>query len=651
MIRCKEQGYEALSSKEWIVTNGIGGYASSTIIGTNTRRYHGVLVASFNPPTERKVLVSKVEEIIYHNGTDINLSTNRYTTGIHPEGFRHVEAFTRKPLPCTYFSRQNVRLEKTTFMVHGSNTTVIEYRNTSSEAYLLKMYPHYVNRDYHGLWHEQANFDFLAKHKNNGLEIYAYYGAEPLFFSYSGATHIENRYWNKNFEYVIDKERGQDHTEDLYTLGHVELMMQPGAVFHLVFSLDEKMLSADGAKLKKAELERLEKLVPEGINDEFLRDLIVSGDQFIVQRRTTDNYSVIAGYHWFTDWGRDSMIAIRGLAMATGKETIARSVISTFLSYLKGGIIPNRFPDYKGDMAEYNTADATLWLFVALYEYCEKTGDVQYLREVFPQLTEIIGHHVAGTFHNIRVTERGLLSQGAPHIQLTWMDARINDKVFTPREGCPVEINALWYNTLMIYEHACGKLKEKPEAEFVEVRKKLESNFIKAFWNRDGYLNDVAFEPRGADSAVRPNQVFAVSLPFSVLGEKEQRFVVESVRKNLLTPYGLRTLDVHHPEFRPKYEGDLWSRDSAYHQGTVWPFLLPEYLFAFLKVNKYSDQAKEQVAQYLQPLKSHFYNEGCIHGIAEIFDGLQPREGKGCAQQAWSVSNLILLIVKAGIKV
>jgi predicted glycogen debranching enzyme len=651
MIDCTNAGFEELSGKEWIVTNGIGGYASSSLSGSNTRRYHGVLVASLNPPTERVVVVSKIEETIFADGKDHHLSSNQYKNAIFPEGYKYITQFERQPLPRFTFKVGKAGLKKTTFMVYGSNTTVIEYENDSTETYLLKLNPLFVYRDYHSLWHEQPNYDFQAKRKTSSIDIHPYYGSHNLHFGYSAGTFIENRFWNRDLVYSIDKERGQTYNEDNYSLGRVEQEMKPGEKMFLIFSLDDGMVSKDPAELKQEELNRLNALIPQNTSNQWLKDLIVSGDQFIVQRRTTENYSVIAGYHWFTDWGRDSMIAIRGLCIAAGKQDIAKSVISTFLAYLKDGIIPNRFPDYQGDMAEYNTVDATLWLFVTLYEYDEKFKDTEFLKEVLPNLEEIIAAHIKGTLHNIQVTEKGLLTQGSPNIQLTWMDARIGDKVFTPRQGCPVEVNALWYNALRVYEHVCERTGTEPKKEFVAVRKKVEDNYVSWFWNRDGYLFDVVTPQRGADSSLRPNQIYAVSLPFSPLPEKEAHFVVESVRKYLLTPFGLRTLEPNHPDFKPEYSGDLWARDAAYHQGTVWPFLLPEFYFAFLKLHNWSDEAKKEVAAQLRPLKDHFYRNECIHGISEIFDGANPLKGKGCAQQAWSVSNLVLLLLRTGIEV
>jgi predicted glycogen debranching enzyme len=651
MLNMKKANLETLLSKEWIITNGIGGYSSATITGANTRRYHGVLIASMNPPTERKVMVSKVEERIIFNNREHYLSTNQYPGKVYPEGYRNIEKFSRSPLPVTLFDVQGTGLQKTVFMVHGSNTTVIEYTNISTTGYQLWLNPLYAGRDYHGLQHERDSHDFFSVVNSRYQSIFPYHGSEPVYFRHTAGTFVEGRTWNQDIEYPVDRERGHDYREDLYSTGYMSCMMAPGASVYLVFSTDENMMDASPQQLKQEELSRLESLVPEHTNSAFLADLLVAGDQFIVQRRSTGGYSIIAGYHWFTDWGRDSMIALRGLCIATGRQEIAASVIRTFLEYLEEGIIPNRFPDYKDDLPEYITIDATLWLFVAVYEYDLKFNDTALLEEIYPKLTNIIHQHISGTKNNIHVLENGLLAGGKDGIPLTWMDARINDYSFTARAGCPVEINALWYNALKIAEHVSQRLGKDAGEEISARAESLKIQFAKSFWNADCYLNDLVTEDNEADPSIRPNQVYALSLPFSLLGKEQEKQVLENIAEFLFTPYGLRTLDTYHYKFKPVYSGDVWARDAAYHQGTVWPFLLPEYFSAFLKVHDHSEEAKREVESQLVSLKNHFYNKECIHGISEVFDGLKPMEGKGCMQQAWSVSNLILLILREGLNV
>ncbi|MGZ4098274.1 MAG: amylo-alpha-1,6-glucosidase [Bacteroidia bacterium] len=643
--------HENTLTKEWLVTNGLGGYASSTAIGTNTRRYHGLLVAAFNPPTGRKVMVSKVEETILYNGEEARLSTNQYPDMIYPKGYRHISYFTRNPIPTTVFKVGKTELLKSVFMVYNSNTTVVEYKNISGVAYKLRLTPLYAVRDYHGLLREEHDYQYFLQHKDLYHSIYAYAGAEPLYFKHSSGTFTEYRYWNKNICYTLEKLRGHEYIEDVYCVGFIEHELVPGESLFLTFSLDEEILNSDPQYLKEQELKRLVDLVPKNCDNDFLADLFVSGEQFIVHRKSTENYSIIAGYHWFTDWGRDSMIVIRGLCIARGKQKEAASVISTFLNIMKEGIIPNRFADYESDLPEYHTIDATLWMFIAIFEYDQKFNDNDFIESIYDRLTKILDYHIKGTIHNIHVTPEGFLCGGTGTMPLTWMDARINDHVFTPRQGCPVEVNALWYNALRIFEYITIRINKKINHSYKAISYKIENHFEETFWNEKGYLNDVITEMGIKDESIRPNQIYAVSLPFSLLSKEKERLVVDSVKTNLLTHYGLRTLCMEDPNFKPVYSGDVWSRDAAYHQGTVWPFLLPEYHLAYLKVNDYSLKSKREVESQLKYLKSHFYNDECLNGISEIFDGAYPRSGKGCIHQAWSVSNLILLILKAGLDV
>ena len=643
--------FTELSAKEWLVSNGIGGYASSSVIGANTRRYHGLLVAALNPPTQRTVMVSKVEEcIVFNRDCAFTLSSNRYPGAVHPQGFQYFRFFERKPLPRMKFEARGYHLLKTVFMVHGSNTTVVEYENTGESTYKLRLAPLFIHRDYHALAAENPFLDYWMKQENGYYTLYAHFGAAPLYFNYSAGEFVEKRDWFKNFEYEREHERGLDYREDCFSVAYIDVLLKPGQKVHLIFSTDENMVKKDPEALKAAELDRLESIVPPETADSFLRDLLLAGEQFIVKRPVRqqsgmeapgEGYSLLAGYHWFTDWGRDTMIAMRGLTIAAGKQEIPRSILDTFFHYIDRGMLPNRFPD-QGETPEYNTIDATLWLFVALYEYYQKFRDLDFVATRFDALTGILDHHLAGTRYNIQVTPEGFLSGGEGLTQLTWMDARVGDYVVTPRHGCPVEIQALWYNALRIYQYFAGTL-GKPYAKYQAVGDALLQNFKKYFQRPDGSLNDVVSD-KGPDASIRPNQIYVVSLPFSLLDKTGEKKVVETVREHLLTPYGLRTLSPEHPDFKPEYGGSPWQRDTAYHQGTVWPFLLGEYITAWLKVHDWSEQAQEEALTLLEPLKKHFYQQDCIFGISEIFDGQTPRSGKGTIHQAWSVGALIKTI-------
>ena len=663
--------FSELASREWLYANGIGGYAASSLAGANTRRYHGLLVAALNPPTQRTVLVSKVEEcIVFNRDCAFGLSSNQYPGAVHPQGFRYFKFFERKPLPRMKFEAHGHHLLKTIFMVHGSNTTVVEYENTGETTFKLRLTPLFVHRDYHALSAENPRDDYWMQAKDGYYALFARFGATPVFFNFSSGEFAESRHWFKNFEYQREQERGLDFREDCFSVANIDVVLKPGAKTHLVFSTEETMMKADPQSLKTQELQRLETFRSKPADDSFLNDLLLAGEQFVVRRGNPgpkegkmpdtpvkdtrlsaevapeSGYTLIAGYHWFTDWGRDTMIAMRGLTIAAGKPEIARSILETFLRHTDRGMLPNRFPD--GDEApEYNTIDATLWLFVALYEYHQKFHDLSFIAAQFDVLTDIIEHHLAGTRYNIRVTPEGFLSGGEGLAQLTWMDARVGDYVVTPRHGCPVEIQALWFNALRIYQYFAGSL-NRPYRKYQAIADNLAAHFKKAFLRSNGALNDVVTIHDGtyqADESIRPNQIYVVSLPFSLLGRDEEKRVVEIVRRHLLTDYGLRSLSPEHPGFRPVYGGNPWERDTAYHQGTVWPFLLAEYIAAFLKVNDWSETAHKEALKLLEPLKRHFYQEDCILGISEIFDGKMPRAGKGTVHQAWSVGALIKVLI------
>jgi predicted glycogen debranching enzyme len=646
MLSFSQAGFEDLGAKEWLVTNGLGGYASSSLSGANTRRYHGLLVAALQPPTGRTVMVSKIEETLaFQRDAMVGLSANSYPGVVHPQGFQYLESYEQSPLATFHYRVSENKLRKRIFMPQGSNTTIVEYLNTGDSCFKLSLNPLFVHRDYHSLFSEQAFYNYYINWKTpNTAVIYAHYGAQALHFSFSKGVFIENRSWFKNFEYAKEKYRGLDYREDSFSAGSVEVELKAGEHIWLAFSLDEQMVLADFQQLAGDEISRVEAIKKEFSDDDFFADLAVAADQFIAKRQSSGGETILAGYHWFTDWGRDTMIAMRGLCIALGKKELSESILRTFLKYLDGGMLPNRFPD-QGEQPEYNTFDATLWLFVVLHEYYEKFGDLGFIRGVFPQLTQIIEAHIQGARYQIRATEEGLLYGGEGISNLTWMDARVGDYVVTPRHGCPVEINALWYNALMIYAQFAGLLGERAE-QFEGLATKVKTAFRRYFLNEQGYLNDVVVPGESADYRFRANQIYALSLPFLLLNKKESRRVLQLVGEKLLTPLGLRTLDPAHPEFKPVYGGDQWRRDTAYHQGTVWPFLLGEYVLAHLRLNDFSKKSKTDALELLTPLRRHFYEEDCLHGISEIFDGGEPEAGRGCVQQAWSVGMLILTLSK-----
>ncbi|MEZ4956489.1 MAG: amylo-alpha-1,6-glucosidase [Saprospiraceae bacterium] len=644
ILQFNSPSFEELSSKEWLITNGIGGYASSSLSGANTRRYHGLLVASLNPPTDRTVMVSKIEEtLMFHRDSEVSLSANQYPGTIHPNGYEFLKSFERRPIPTFTYHVNGCKLNKKVFMPHGSNTTIVEYENSGKCSFGLCLTPFFMHRDYHSLFSENPFFNYYTDFKTENIGvIYSHYGAPALHFSFSKGEFKENRNWYKNFEYTKEKYRGLDFQEDAFSIGTIEANISPGERIYIAFSLDEETVKKDSEKLKAEEIKRINSIT---VGDDFLSDLTIAADQFIVHRKSSGGKTIIAGYHWFTDWGRDTMIAMRGLVIALGKKELAESILKTFLKYLDGGMLPNRFPD-QGEEPEYNTIDATLWLFIVLHEYYEKFNNLEFIEEIFLQLTEIIEAHINGTRYNIHMLEEGLLFGGKGLSQLTWMDARVGDFTVTPRHGCPVEINALWYNALMIYNHFF-ELIQNVDSPFKKLVQKVKANFRKYFINENNYLNDVIIPNEYLDDSFRPNQIYALSLPYPLLEKKEGKQLMELIEEKLFTPYGLRSLDPNHFDYKGKYGGDQWHRDTAYHQGTVWTFLLGEYFLAHLQINGFTKKAKSEILKMTKPINHHFYEEGCIHGISEIFDGDAPSEGRGCVQQAWSVGMLLKVLIDA----
>ena len=640
-MNLENKSFEALSGLEWLPTNGLGSFAASSIVGANTRRYHGLLVAANNPPTDRRVLVSKVEETVLVGDERFELGCNQYPGVVHPQGYTFLESFEREPLPRVVYAAGDFKMAKTTSMVYGENTTVLEYKNLGATPIQLQIKPFLVFRDYHSLFRENPDFDFYVENlETNRLKVYAHYGAAPLFMQFSKGDFAEEGVWYHNFEYAAERERGLDFQEDAKSIGQIRFDLAAGEKMQLLFSTENKTYT-NLAGLIGQESKRI-KALGAGVKDTFLRDLLISGDQFLVQRRSTNSSTLIAGYPWFTDWGRDTMIAMRGLTIATGKKEVSQSIIRTFLQYLNRGLLPNRFPD-SGETPEYNTFDATLWLFVVLYEYHEKFQDLEFIAEVFPPLQEIIDWHQRGTHYNIHVTPEGLLFGGEDLQQLTWMDAKVGDYVVTPRQGCPVEINALWYNALEIMAVFAQALQGDKQV-YVDLAQKSKVAFRHFFINPQGHLNDVILPDGYVDDAMRPNQIYALSLPFGLLNPKEAEKVLDLVEQALYTNYGLRSLAPDDPQFKGFYGGNPWERDTAYHQGTVWAFLWSEYALAVLKVKGNTAKTKKLLLEKMEPLKRHFYDTDCLQAISEIFDGENPGPGKGCFQQAWSIGMLIKVL-------
>ena len=630
--------------REWLETNGIGGYASSTTTGLNTRRYHGLLVAATKPPVGRMVLLSKFEETLIVGDRRFDLSTNAYPGVIHPRGYLDLKEFRRDPFPVFVFEVDGLELEKSVFMANGENTTVVQYalRTPAPADCTLELRPLIAFRDHHSTTHENG---FLNPHVDiaPGIATCAPYpGCPILHLAHTACDAAITGDWYRNFEYAIEQERGLDFREDLFNPLRLtfDLSRQPDAA---IVASTEVHLAADAEVLRRKEIARRQAILAAASGgDSFVRALSLAADQFIVARG--GHRTVIAGYHWFSDWGRDTMIALPGLTLATGRDEEARGILLAFAATVDRGMLPNRFPD-AGETPEYNAVDATLWFFEAARALAAHTGDYEFIREkLYHLLREIIDRHQHGTRYGIRVDGDGLLAAGEDGVQLTWMDAKVGDWVVTPRQGKPVEIQALWYHALRVMEDFAARFGDAEGGErYRAMAGRAQANFVPLFWNESaGCLYDVVLGGV-RDASLRPNQIFAASLRYSMLSLSQAKRVVSVVERHLLTPYGLRSLAPSDPQYRGRYEGSPLSRDSAYHQGTVWPWLIGPFVTAYLKVNGGSAQACEQAETWLAEFRRYIAGEG-LGQIPEVFDGDAPHRPGGCYAQAWSIAELLRVI-------
>ncbi len=629
------------AQREWLETNGIGGFASSTIVGMNTRRYHGLLVASLKPPVDRYVLLSKVEETLIVDGVPFDLSVNQYPSAIHPQGHQYLMAFRLDPYPVFTYEVQDIEIEKSVFLVHGENTVVVQYRVSANMGHFrdlrLIVRPLIAFRDYHSTTHENTSLNSHVE-LAEGKVYFQPYGSVPgLHLAHSADSVDPQGAWYRNFEYEEERKRGLDFHEDLYNPCALRFDLSQSRRAAVIASLDSQGVNM-AAAFEIAERQRRKAIVA-GIDDSFTRDLTAAADQFIVARGPSK--SVIAGYPWFADWGRDTMIALPGLTLATNRHDAARSILEEFARYADRGMLPNRFPD-AGETPEYNTVDATLWFFEAIRQYVAHTNDYDLLRrKLYPVLTSILDFHIAGTRYGIKVDQDGLLECGEPGVQLTWMDAKIGDWVVTPRYGKPVEIQGLWFNALRIMEEFAAAFRDTARQQlYASLAQKAKRSFNSQFWNgAAGCLFDVV-GPDGPDPSMRPNQIFAVSLYHSMLDSSRAEQVVAAVQRELLTPYGLRTLASGDSRYARQYQGDSRARDSAYHQGTVWPWLLGPFIEAYLRVHEHSDQAVAQAREWMEPLRVRMSEYG-LGQVSEVCDAEPPYSPGGCIAQAWSVAQLL----------
>jgi predicted glycogen debranching enzyme len=646
---------EALS-REWLVTNGLGGFAAGTIGQANTRRYHGILVASLRPPIERVVMVAKLEAAVSYQGQRYELAANEFADGtVAPRGFENLGAFRLEgTIPVWTFCLGDALLEQRIWMANGRNTTYVSFTlRAATQAMDLELAPLCAYRDYHT--HTQGGWPLDVATEPLGCRVTAFSGARPYRLLTDRGEFSAAPDWYWNFHHRVESERGLDAREDLFRPGVFRARLAPGETLTFIATAESDAPETPRAAFAN-ETTRQRSLLRSAPEDapRWVKQLTLAADQFIVQRWSGHQQAgttVIAGYPWFSDWGRDTMIALPGLALATGRASDAASILRTFASHASEGMLPNRFPD-SGEAPEYNTVDATLWYFHAIDAYLDATGgDRALLRDLYPALREIIDWHRRGTRFGIRVDAAdGLLHAGERGVQLTWMDAKIGDWVVTPRIGKPVEINALWHFALGRLAKWSAALGDKRAAtELTREAARVAASFSKAFWFAEGgYLFDVVDSAddefpsaanalgQRADASLRPNQIFAVTLAPELLDDNQTRAVVATCARHLLTPVGLRSLAPSDPRFASRYHGGPRERDSVYHQGTVWSWLSGPFAFAHYRA---FGNATHSLA-LLEGMGAHL-GEACLGTLSEIFDGQPPHTPRGCFAQAWSVSETL----------
>jgi len=630
---------------EWLETNGLGGFASSTVAGANTRRYHGLLVAATHPPGGRRVLLSRVDEQLKSIDRHFDLATSVYVGDVvHPRGYLNLVEFKLDPWPVMTYQLGDIVLVKSVAMRHGYNQTIVAWDLAQADVPCsLSVRPLIGGRDYHHLQLASGAINSQLQTDSDSFAIQPYDAASLLVLTYPKGRFWPDGLWYYNYLYHRERDRGLDCTEDLYSPGVIRWTLRPGETVYLCASTKplDRWQPQEWLEAERQRREQLTVHLPAA--DDFGRTLTRAADQFVVSRPQAgkDCRTIIAGYPWFGDWGRDTMISLPGLLLATGRFAEAKSVVRTFAEAAEGGLLPNTF-DESGSGASYNTVDAALWMFIAAYCYIEATGDRQFLTDrLYPTLVEIIHWYSRGTCFDIYVDADGLLSAGNKGTQLTWMDADPGDGPVTPRHGKAVEINALWYNALRIAADFAGQLGQ-PEtaAEFTERADNTRTSFLDNFWDEQlGYLYDCITDGH-PDASLRPNQVIALALPFDLVSDKQAAQILGHVAEKLLTHYGLRTLSPDDPNYRGRYFGDQYTRDSAYHQGTVWPWLLGPYMTAYVKLHGLSEQTRDYLRELVEPLHEHLHQAG-LGSISEIFDGDVPHYPRGCIAQAWSVAELL----------
>ena len=639
----------AAESREWLCTNGLGGFASGTVAGVPTRRYHGLLVAALTPPVGRTVTVTGVHERVTYDGTTYELAAARWADGtVAPDGFRLIERFYLDgTTPVWHYACADALIEKRVWMEPGANTSYVRYRLLRAGAggtIRLELRALVTHRQFHGTT-RGPGWRMAVSAVEHGLRVVASEGARPISIQVPGAAAVPAHEWYVGFRLAAEEARGLDALDDALHAGTFTAELGADRPILMVCSVEARAdLDADAAwgrrRAHEEEVLRAWRTAQPAAAraPAWIEQLVLAADQFVVGRPSATDpggLSVIAGYHWFGDWGRDTMIALPGLTLSVGRSGVARRILETFARFVDRGMLPNVFPD-AGEPPEYNTVDAALWFVEAVRAYHEATGDREGLRTLVPALEQVVDGHVAGTRYGIRVDPAdGLVTAGEPGVQLTWMDARVDGREVTPRTGKPVEINALWYNALVAMATLARAL-GRPAERWDALAARAAAGFAR-FWNAEaGHCYDVIDGPAGADAALRPNQILAVSLPASPLPPERRRQVVDACAHRLLVSYGLRTLAPGEPGYRAHFGGGPRERDGAYHQGTAWAWLLGPFALAYHRVH--GDRAAARAL--LEPMAQHLSDYG-VGSIGEVFDAEPPFDPGGTIAQAWSVAETL----------
>lgn len=641
--------------REWVITNGIGGYAGSSIIGAHTRKHNGLLIASLHPPVERFMVLSKINEELKVGDTTYSFATNQRPGGNNEEGQKYLQRFTYEYVPEFTYYAAGVFVTKTIAFQHGKNTVAVTYDiYGGSDNAQLTLVPLFNFREHHQR-SERADLKFSVTNSKDMMTLVPEANQDIAIRFYVSEGEIKKRdeIYDVDMELQTEISTGMTCIENNYTPYEVIIDIPRGdhKKLSVVCTIEQGKLEKNAFGIVEAEIIRCEELEKKAeLQDDFANTLVHAADQFIVERESTGGKTVLAGLPWFTDWGRDTMIALQGLTLVTKRFADAREILKSFAQYVKKGLVPNMFPD-AGLEPLYNTVDASLWYFYAVQKYLEYTGgeeDYAFIqREIYPKLREIIIYYIKGTEFSIYMDQDYLIHAGDGLDQVTWMDVRVGDWVVTPRHGKPVEISALWYNALCVMYELSKRFGAADKDTFQDLAEKVKSSFVKKFWNpKKKCLYDVV-DKAGNDDKIRPNQIWAVSLPYTMLSREQEKAVVDTVVKHLYASYGLRSLSPEDGEYKGIYVGKLHDRDAAYHQGTAWGFPLGGLITAYLKVYGDTEEGRRYARKLIAPMEEHLW-DGCIGSIAEIFDGNEPNISRGCYGQAWSVGEILRAYVEGG---